>query len=467
MKGGQIMSETTNTPIHATVEISVDPNCTTAFMEITGPLNGGLDVTMDMVRSAMNEKSICYGIDEQAIKNAIDMKMYGINICIASWTAPINGIDGDIKYNFDKDSVVAPVEDESGTVDYKNLGIVKNIYKGTVIGTISMPTEGEPGMDITGRVVPQHIGVPARVNVGQGTAISEEGTELVATVDGNLRYLNGSFVVEEELFIKGDVDVATGNIDFIGTIRVKGSVCEGYTLNSRRDIFVNGTVTGATITADGDVTVKLGSINSSITCKGNVKLGFCENSNIHAEGDVESAAFMGGEVFAGKSILATGKGAMMGGKYTALENIEATSIGSEGYAKTMITLGNNAILSEERETLSKKNEELDDKFDQLGKILTTLQEMAKTAKLPPEREQMKVEAMKSRFQIQGEIKRNQARINEIEQLLERKQTLSVSVRREIYPGVLIRINSHILQVNTVASHCKATIGSDGITFVPL
>lgn len=454
-------------PVHAVVEISVDPNLTTAFMAMTQPQNGGLDVSMDMVRAAVSEKGITYGLNEDALVDAVEKKRYGENICIARWKAPVNGVDGEIKYHFDKDTVIAPVEDESGTVDYKNLGLVKNILTGTTIGTISMPTEGEPGIDITGRTVHQHIGVPARITIGKGTVITEDGKELIAAIDGNLRYLNGSFVVDEELLIKGDVDVATGNIDFIGNIIIKGNVCEGYTVSSKKNITINGTITAAKIECDGDLNIKLGSINSYIECKGNVKLGFCENSRVSAEGNVEAAAFMGGEVYSGKSIIASGKGAIMGGKYTALENIEAASIGSEGYAKTVITLGNNAVLSEERDNLVHKNAELEDKSDQLGKILVTLQEMAKVAKLPPEREQMKVEAMKSRFHIQGEIKRNKARIAEIEQTLERKQTLSVSCRKEFYPGVLIRINSHILQVNVLTPHCKATIGDDGICFVPL
>lgn len=462
------MSETnTNTPIHGTVEISVDPNCTAAFMELTPPQNGGLEVTLDMVKRAVAEKDIRFGLNEELLVSAVEEKRYGENICIARWQAPINGIDGEIKYLFDKDSVIAPVEDESGTVDYKNLGIVKNIYSGTTIATISQPTEGEPGVDITGRPAQQHIGVPARFTVGQGTVLTDDGSEIIASVDGNLRYANGSFMVDEELLIKADVDVATGNIDFIGNINIKGNVCEGYTVTSKKNIRINGTVTAANIIAEGDVFIKLGSINSTIEAKGDVKLGFCENSKVHAEGNVESAAFMGGEVYSGHAILATGKGVMMGGKYTALENIEASTIGSEGYAKTVITLGNNAVLCEERDTLERKNAELEDKADQLGKILVTLQEMAKAAKLPPEREQMKVEAMKSRFQIQGEIKRNKVRIGEIEQALERKQNLSVSCRREFYPGVLIRINSHIYQVNVLTPHCKATIGDTGITFVPL
>ena len=154
-------------------------------------------------------------------------------------------------------------------------------------------------------------------------------------------------------------------------------------------------------------------------------------------------------MFAGKDIIASGKGIMMGGKYTALENITASVIGSESYAKTLVTLGNNAVLTEEMEGHKHTIQNYEDKLDQLGKIVTALTEMAKVSKLSPEREQMKVEAMRSRFQIQGEIKRLNGRIKEIETTLERKQNLSVSCKRAFYPGVTLRINSCIFQVNTM------------------
>ncbi len=464
------MSETTtanNIPVHAVAEISVDPNFTTAFITVTAPQNGGLDITESKIWEAIKEKNISHGIFSDSISIIAETKRYGENICIARWTPPVDGVDGTINYHFDKSTVIAPVEDEDGTVDYKNLGIVKNTFTGTVIADITMPTDGTPGKDICGKTVPQHIGVPARVNVGKGTTLTEDGMQIIASTDGNLCFINGAFCVNEELLIKGDVDVASGNIDFIGNVIIKGNVYDGFSVISKKNITINGTVTNATVKADGDVSIKLGSINSHIECHGNVKMGFCENSTIVCDNNVEAQSFVGGEVFAGKGILASGKGVMVGGKYTALENMEAGSFGSESFAKTVITLGNNAILTEEKEELIRKNAVLDDKFDQLGKILVTISELAKAGKLTPEREQMKVEAMKSRFQIQGELKRNQQRITQIDRTLELKQNLSISCRKEFYPGVLIRINSYIFQVNTLQGRSRACLGPEGITFMPL
>lgn len=454
--------------IHSEAEISVDPNCTTAFMTIEPPENGGLDMTVDKALSAVAEKGICFGVMKDEITAAVEEKRYGENICIARWQPPVNGEDGKIEYFFKRESTFKPVEDENGNVDYKNLGLVRNIYKGTSIAKITLPTEGTPGTDIMGKPVTQKVGVPVPFTVGKGTELVNDGTEIVASIDGNLAFANGAFCIEESLLIRGDVDVSSGNIDFIGDIIIKGNVLEGFAVTSKKSITINGSVTNGTITADGNITVKLGCINSTLRSElGSIKLDFCENSSLYAGRDVEASSFVGGQVYAGKDIIASGKGVIMGGKYTALENITASVIGSESYAKTLITLGNNAVLTEEMENHKHTILSYEDKMDQLGKIVSTLTEMAKVSKLSPEREQMKVEAMRSRFQIQGEIKRLNGRIREIETTLERKQNLSVSCKRAFYPGVTLRINSCIFQVNTMTPHSKATIDDGEIVMKPL
>lgn len=454
--------------VHASVEVSVDPNYTTAFFTIKPPENGGLHITLPKVKNALAEKNIYYGIDEEAVADAVAQKRYDENICAAKWLAPVDGIDGTITYAFKREKTFKPMEDENGNVDFKNLGLVKNIYAGTVIATITLPTEGTPGKDIMGRPVRQKLGVPAKYSIGNGTELTEDGTQILATVDGNLVYSHGAFSVDEKLFIKGDVDVSSGNIDFIGEVVIKGNVLEGFSVKSGKNITIFGSVTNSTIEAQDNILIKLGSMNSEIRSeKGSVKIDFCENSKIYAGENVEASSFVGGEVFAGNAIKAVGKGVMMGGKYTALEDISASVIGSDSYAKTLITLGNNAVLSEERMTHKRTIVELEDKLDQLGKVLSALADMAKKTKLTPDREQMKVEAMRSRFQMQGEIKRLRARIAEIETTLESKQNLSVSCKRMFYPGVIIKINSYTYEVHSVTQRARATIGNGEIVMMPL
>lgn len=465
--GGRIYMPEEKQIVHSTIEISMDPNRTTAFVSFTRPENGGIDISVNKIMAALEEKNISFGVLKEAIARAVERKLYDENICVAQWEAPENGIDGEIKYFYRPDQTLSPVENEYGIVDYKNLGLVRNITQGTPIATISMPTEGKPGKDITGRVVLQKKGVPVKLNIGAGTTLVNDGTEIIAATNGNLAFRNGTFCVDETLVINGDVDISSGNIDFIGSVTVRGSVFEGFRVTSKKDINVFGSVNNAELYADGNISIKIGSINSSIECRGDVKLGYCENSNVKCKGNVESVSFVGGNVFAGKKIIATGKGVMLGGKYTALDGIEASVIGSDNYVKTELTLGNNAILSEERDNLEKSNKQMENDIEQLSKIIDTLTEFAKVGKLSPERENMKTVSLRSRIKMQAEIKKNKARIEEIDKDLELMQNVSVSAKRMIYPGVRLRINSSILTLKNVENNVKAIVDKGEIIFVPL
>ena len=452
-------------PINSVLEISIDPNRTTAFITFSRPENGGMDVTVEKVMALLEENFVSHGIQTETIEKAVAQKRYNENICAAKWTAPVDGIDGVVQYYFNKDKHIAPVEDEQGNVDYKNLGLINNIIAGTPIAEISLPTQGEPGTDITGASVPQKVGVPARYNVGAGTKLMNNDTQIVAAISGNLIFKNGAFVVEEKIVINGDVDFSSGNIDFIGDITIKGGVFEGFRVASKRSITIMGLVAKAEIVAEGDVSIKGGAVNSKIVSKGNVKVGFCENTNITAEGNVESVSFVGGEVFSSEKIIASGKGVLVGGKYTALNGIDASVIGSENYTKTLITLGNNAVLSEEREKLEKENKSLEEQVDQLGKILITLHEYTKKGKLSPERESMQTDARRSRIRLQNQVRANNRRIAEIDELLQLTQNLFVTVKRILYPGVILRINSSVLKVNAVENRVKAVVQGGDIVLL--
>ena len=454
-------------PKSSVVEISIDPNRTAAFVSFTHPENGGMGITLDKVYQALEENFVTFGILDDNIKMAVEHQRYNENICAARWEPPQDGIDGTIQYYFAKDKHVAPVEDEHGVVNFKDLGLINNITAGTPIAEITFPTEGEPGMDITGMPVAQKVGSPANYTVGAGTELINDDTQIVASINGNLVFKNGAFVVEEKIVINGDVDVSSGNIDFIGDITIKGGVFEGFRVASKRSITIMGLVTGAEIIADGDISVKVGVINSKIESKANVKVGFCENSDITAKGNVESQSFVGGEIFASDRIIASGKGVMVGGKFTALNGVEASVIGSENYTKTIVTLGNNAVLSEERERLEKEDAQMNEQTDQLGKILVTLADYAKKGKLSPEREQMQTEARRNRLRLLNQLRTNKRRIEEIDEALKLMQNLYVSVKRIIYPGVTLRINSSILKVNSMENRVRATVQGGDIVFVPL
>lgn len=463
-----MLEENFNTPVDGYIEVTVEPDKHSAYIVIHAPKYGGDYVNIEDITDEIESRGVVFGVeDPERIQKAVNVIGCDRRITIANWKPPVNGENGYIKYHFSPDKVAKPTEDEHGDVDYKDLGLITNILRGTRIATVFEPTEGEEGYNVLGDVIEQKPGAPAKVVLGAGTELSPDGRYIVAAVDGNLVYKNGTFVVDENLTISGDVGFSTGNIDFIGNVTIGGNVFEGFKVTSKKNVTIRGTATSAEIIAGGDVSIKLGCLQSFVECKGSFKASFCESSRIKSGGDVQANSFISCEVFAGGKIIATGKSTIAGGSYTAIGNIEASTIGSNRYVKTDITVGNNAVLTAERGKATVRADKLETAVAQLTKVIDMLNEKQKQGEtLSQKHEQMKSESLRTKIMTQNELKKIYARIEEIDIELSHKQNISVTCKRRFYPGTTIRIDAYTYTVTAVCENSKATILDDKIVMVP-
>ena len=459
-----------NLPVHCTVNVSVASNSSEAYVLVNGPKFGGEEVSESLIRSALDANKITYGIDDDMIMKIARDKLYGDKYTVAVWTKPENGIDGTITYYFDKQNIAAPVEDERGFVDYKNLGMVRTVYAGDVIADITMPTEGTPGMDVRGRVLRQKPGRKAQYGLGTNTALTPDGRQIVASVDGNINYKNGAFCIEQVVTVNGDLDSSVGNISFVGDVIVKGEVLEGFKISSNANIIVHGNVNGAVLEADGDVLIKKGCINSTVVAHGSVTINFCEHSNIRCDGDLNSSNFVICDVYCGGYLTTKGKGGgLLGGKYTCLNSVEISSAGTKNYTPTLLTVGDNALLSEEKEAVNRQLEKLSGDLEKVVLVIDFLNQKKKELHtLPEDKEEMLGNACRQKIIIGVETKKLWKRIDEIDIALAQKQHLSVQCHGYMYPGVKVVINDATYKVETEQAHSKIVIGEDGeIRSVPM
>jgi hypothetical protein len=454
------MNENENIPINGSVVISFNESKMEAYLSITEERDGGDPVTYKDITEEISHMGVIHEVDFDAAKGLLEEKRYGKKVLISKGKKPVNGRDGRIDYLFETTNELVPKKGKLGEVDYKDLGLVRNIIEGELIAVIYHPDEGVSGVNVLGQELPPVVGKEVKYIVGPGTVINAEETEIKAATSGNLVWQKGCFSVLETLVIPESVDVSTGNIDFIGDVLVKGNVAENFTVKSKKNITINGTVTGATVIADGTVVVNLGSVNSDIVAKGDVKLGFCESSKIECAGNFSSQSIVAGEVFCGGTInLTQGRGVVFGGKHTALGGFIANNIGTESYTKTQVTLGNSAVLTEEKLELSNKIKDLEERTKKLLQVAEVLQEQKKnTGQLPADREAMLTTAIRSRFTFQREVKVLTARIGEIEKELDNAGDQYIIVHKNLWPGVTVRIGSELLIVDRHLN--KVMIGKD-------
>jgi len=450
-------------PVDCAVYVTITSNCSEVYVTVEPPENGGKEVTFEAIMQELANYKVCYGINTDEVKRIADNRLYNERTLVAEWTPAVNGVDGTITYHFEKQVKIAPVEDEHGFVDYKNLGLIRTVHQGDVIADITHPTEGEPGTDVKGQVLRQIPGKKASFTLGTNTELNEDETQIIASSDGNINFKGGAFVIDQVVTIPGDVDASVGNINFVGDVIVKGEVMEGFRISSKGNIVVSGNVNGATLECDGDIVIKKGCINSKIVAHGSVTINFCEHSNIRCDGDLVSSNFVICDVYCGNLSVKGTHGGLMGGSYTSLTSVEIPNIGTKNYTPTVLTVGDNALLAEEKTVVLKEMEKLQKTIDDLTLVINFLNEKKKELHtLPEDKEQMLGNACRQKIVMGMDIKKLQKRVDEIDTSLSNKQFLSIGCKGYMYPGVKIIINDQVFKAEAEYVRTRVSLSEDGI-----
>ncbi len=290
----------------------------------------------------LKKRGIVYGVRQEEIERVCNLQSFFSEVHCAQGTVPVPGQDGTLTYHFDLDHVLKPKERADGGADFHDMGIVRNVPKDELLCSRTHPIPGEDGKDIFGEVVPFKPGAEMVFGNGANTVISEDTLELRAGIEGRIVFKNKTVSIEDTFTVMGNVDTATGDIVFSGTVIVKGDVCEGFQVRAGKDVVVNGMVEGATIWAGGNVLISQGMNGMNfgkIYSGGSVKSKYIQNAEVKCQGDVVADYYLNGSVIAGGSITAEGvKGLLLGGIFRAGTMIVAKTIGADSYLTTEVEI---------------------------------------------------------------------------------------------------------------------------------
>ena len=136
-------------------------------------------------------------------------------------------------------------------------------------------------------------------------------------------YISVSNVYE----VQADVDTSTGDIEYNGSVNVKGNVRTGFKIRAKGDVEISGVVEGALIIADGDVILHRGIQGMGrcqIIAKGNLVSRFIESAVVAVNGYIETDTILHSKITAKGDIFVRGKnGNIIGGNVRSTSLIEA------------------------------------------------------------------------------------------------------------------------------------------------
>jgi uncharacterized protein (DUF342 family) len=451
------------------VPIQVTKDKTRAYMIVFPTKRQAIPNYKD-IEEVLSENKIIAPLDKSEIEkrineiNHLDKTVHKLKI--AQSRAPVKGRKEYYIPLFDIEKKAGKVMAD-GRIDFRQVDAIVQITKGQEVLQKFPEIKQEDGYDIYGEKVIADMEDTQGYSCGQNL-IPSQNNELIyiSSIDGCLEVDKRNISVVAMVMIKGDVDFSTGNIDFNGSVNIKGSVLPGFSVKAKGDVIVGKNVDDAIIETSGSIFVGMGIAGKGTTriaAGGSLKAKYILNSNIEIEGTVDvEDSIINSSVFANDKINVTSKhGKILGGEVIARHQITVNFAGTQSETPTIITVGRN--LTVERELMEIKKQmsfyktSTDDVMSKIkASFGTTLFEDPKKflAILPPIKKKACLELLSELSRNNNELKKLAMLGIKTEEKLILDQEPVIVVHEKTYIGVIINIKKRTRKIEEEIVNAK-------------
>ena len=418
-----------------------------AAVVVSPPSISGSEASAEMIKRALQAQGIidpC--VDEKRVNDFVDRPVYNVPFDVAFAIQPVNGHDAYISYNFETDpkKIKAKVSD-SGNINYKDWNQIQNVIAGQPLAQKILAERGKGGKTVFGRYLEATNGKDIQIQLGQNVSLDRDGVTIKADIDGEVMLINGKITVEPVKYLDS-VNVKTGDVKFVGTVIIKGSVEDGYKVEAT-NIEINGIVDKSRLEATGNIIVRQGIFGKG---EGYVKAGkslwakFINDTTVEVEENViVYDSIVNSNITAMKNIVVKGKKAqIIGGHLLATQEICARKIGSPGGgAETILEVGIDPRAKKRLEELQTMQAKSTKDFENIDLDIKNLEQQKKLRKKLPHEKEEKLRLLKEKCdQITIDLEQMTKEIDSIQKhLKELKAVGKVKCEDTIYSDVKIYV----------------------------
>ncbi|MEK6750379.1 MAG: FapA family protein [Pseudomonadota bacterium] len=342
----------------AIVSVDISKNKLEAYLTIEKAL-GGKRATLETVLAEMKKEGLKYGVVADAVKQAVAVGE-ATHVLIAKGRTPVHGERAQFIVLVKDAADRRPNIKDDGSVNYRDILNVLTVKSGEPLMRRVPATRGIKGIDVKGRELPAKDGkdVPYSSRLKNVTFLEQDKNILVAAIAGQPVVEIEGMSVDPTLSVE-TVDISTGNLEFDGTVMIKGDVLTGMSVKVTGDVHIAGMVEASSVTSGGDIIIaggvigrgevraengKLNESAATLKAGGNVQARFVENAIIEAKKDVYVKDLIAhSEVKAEGCVCVGGKGSpkgqIIGGVVEGRGGVEAVNMGTAGGVITRIRVG--------------------------------------------------------------------------------------------------------------------------------
>lgn len=440
-------------PVDETLIVKVDETRSQATGRFYPPSKNGKRISKEGIISSLVGYGVKFGVIEETVESFLKDRQYGQTYILAKAMPPVEGQSASITWHFNTDLSRKPKMNEDGSVDFHQLETVNPVHEGDCLATLTPAILGKPGIDVTGRLLKPANVKQMVLKQEKNTCISEDGCHLISTVDGHVAMISGSVFVSNHYEIPANVDTSTGDINFDGSVSVRGNVITGFVVRAKGDIIVDGVVEGAELYAEGQIILKRGIQGmgrGKLIAEGNILSKFIENAEVSAGGYIETDAILHSRVSARGEVTASGKkGFIVGGEIHSGKGISVKTAGSTMGTTTLLEVGFDPAMLEECERIEKKLPKMEAELEKVTKNYQALSQ-----KPTPERAAAIQSLEQSIQQLQEKIKKSLERMTELQAITGEQSGGCVRISGVIYPGCKVVLYNTPYHIRSAMKYCR-------------
>lgn len=401
-------------------------------------------------------REIRFGIDEEAVRKAIEGEIYCTDIVVAKGKPARQGRDARIEYYFNTDLKARPAQKEDGSVDFFNLNTINHCQAGDVLARLILADTGEHGTNIYGAKIKPREVKNALLRYANNIDISEDKTELTSRVNGHVTLVEDRVFVSDVLDLE-NVDISTGNVEYEGSVNITGNVQSNFSVKAKGNVIVNGLVEGAYIEAGGDIIIARGMAGMNkgeLKATGNIVAKFLENTKAVAGGYITTGSIMHSTVMANGEITVDGKrGFITGGHVCASSRINVKTLGSPMGTSTLVEVGINPERKSRYAQLQKEIPEMKKNIKNMDTIITTFaQKRHQGIEIPQVQLKYLASLVKTREELAPRLRSACKEMEALQEIVDEQG--QVVVKGEVFPGVKIAIGEVSMVIQTNMEYCK-------------
>ncbi len=427
----------------AYVSFSVTEDHMKAMGHFYPPVGSAEGLSMDAVTERLQERGISFGVDWEAVKEAVrrcntDREEIH-DVVVAKGRKPKSTVPAHIGLKKDllrqgRQNRAARAEDEQ--IDYRSLSPFVIVGEGDVVARDIPESEGKNGSTVFGEEIP--CATEERPRLKPGRNIRSEGGYYKADVDGRLEWGTDYFRVNQVLELKEGVDYKTGHIDFPGDVIIHKPVRDRFTVHAGGSVYCMETLDASEVVCGGDLVARRGIIGRNagvVKVEGSVRAKYIENCYVEARGAVQVESGIVNSFVNSLDTVRTGKrGIVVGGRIYALHGLRAAQLGTSMGPKTEIYCGIDFTVSHRLKWVQDKSTEIAFQLQQVKTKLT--QE-------PESRDRL----LQAKQKLEEGLRKLQESAQQLVGKLDKDDTASVCATGDINTGVYIEISHVSYQVD--------------------